>query len=294
METARSQQPAVRRPGPSDASCRPRILVFTLSLATRAPPHQPRPAFLRTRPPRLPEATQSISLGPSSLGGLSCESRSLRGRAAAGTTGGGEEERHPSALKVNSITACKLLGCSPEPAPAGTLPQRRALPQGLPHPPARLQAPRGSRRPPRKPCGASPSIHLPNSRRPELNPIPPRHRIPRAHSALSQAVYGSAAVPAGTRGGEAGARHPAGVPPSLAAHPEPFYLRQAAFRTQHRSGVEGRLCASGLSRGRVPVSRGRGRPTRRAAGGPFRGPGRRKPQLLSAFQLARLSAPALL
>lgn len=209
METAGSKQPAVRRPGPSDASCWPRSAQPRPPAAP--PPGAPHfavrgehphlspcpqepgvpliPAHLpqdpTSPPPRshsrrvhnqFPPALPPSEDGPVSPGACGAEPQ----RALPG---GGEEERDTSALKVNSNTACKLLGCSPERAPAGTLPQRRAIPQGLP----RLQPPEGvAGRRPRQPRGASPSIHLPKL--PELNPIPPRHRQTRAHSALPSSL----------------------------------------------------------------------------------------------------------
>lgn len=253
-----------------------------------------RPTVFRTRPRRLPEATHGEStmnfppaLPPSedcpvSPGACGAEpQRALRvARKKKGTRAHSKLTRSQAA----NFWAAARNARRPELSRSAE-PSRRGCP-GCNPPRVSPVAPQALR---------SPSIYTPAQ-------LPATGALTQSHPAtdrreriqLSRAVYGSAAVPAGTWGGEAGARHPAGVPPSLAAHPKSFYLRQAAFRTQHRRGVEGRLCASGLSRGRVPVSRGRGRPTRRAAGGPFRGPGHRKPQLLSGFQLARLSAPALL
>lgn len=61
--------------------------------------------------------------------------------------------------------------------------------------------------------------------------------------------------------------------------PSPFTLGGLLpLERTHGLGAAGRVCASGGSRGRVPGSRGRGRLRRRAAGWPFRGLGRRKPQ----------------
>lgn len=109
------------------------IPALTLSSGTRAPPHS-RPTFLRTRPPRLPAATHGEStmkfpsaLPPSEDRPGACGAEPQRALRVAGKRKGDR-----CALKVNSNTACKLLGCSPERAPAGTLPQRRALPRGLP------------------------------------------------------------------------------------------------------------------------------------------------------------------
>lgn len=75
---------------------------------------------------------------------------------------------------------------------------------------------------------------------------------------------GAAAVPAGTRGGEVGARHPAGG--SLRGS-QPLYLRRAALRTDQRgSAWRTRSAPAGLSRGRVVssvlgvVGSGRGEP----------------------------------
>ncbi|XP_021052205.1 formin-like protein 5 [Mus pahari] len=297
METAGSKQPSPETPGSER-----RLLPAALRAATTS--RRARSTRLctwpgGTRPPRLPEATRgefTMNLPPP----RPC--LPPEDRPASPGAGGAERQRtlrtagkrkgDRCALKVNSNTACKLLGCSPERAPAGTLPQRRALPQGLPRaatpreePPAAPQAPRRQ------------SIYPP-ARLPALNPIPPR---PPPTDASAFSSPGQSMDPRLSRRGLGAARPAPAIPlgslrRSLPTPPSPFYLRQAALRTQPRRGVEGRLCASGPSggRGRGPVSRGRGRPTRRAARGPFRGPGRRKPQLLSGLQLARLSAPALL
>lgn len=104
-------------------------------------------------------------------------------------------------------------------------PQRRALPQGAT---PGCNPPDGSRRRPRKPCGASPSRHLPNGWRLELNP-PCHRRDASAFSSPGQSRR-SAAVPAGTPGGEAGARPPSHWGRSLHRSlptPSPFYLRQS-------------------------------------------------------------------
>lgn len=321
METAGSKQPSRETPGvratppagraPRSHDLPPRpfhraphsagrvsIPALTLSSETRAPPHS-RLTFLRTRPsppPRSHSRRVHNEFHPPALPpsrGPAGESRSLRGAEPQRTLRvAGKRKGDRCALKVNSNTACKLLGCSPERAPAGTLPQRRALPQGLPG----LQTPRDSGVA-GGPANPAAPVHLSTCPAPgaEPDPTPP----PTDASAFSSPRQ-SLDPPLSRRG--LGAARPApaiplGVPPPpLAAHlPQaPFTSGKAALRTQPRHGVEGRLCASGLSRGRGPVSRGRGRPTRRAARGPFRGPGRRKPQLLSGIRLARLSAPALL
>lgn len=118
------------------------------------------------RPCLLPEDR------PASPGACGGPSRS----GHSGWRGRGRGDR--CALKVNSNTACKLLGCSPERAPAGTLPQRRALPQGLPG----LQTPREESR--AAPQALRRQSIYPPAQLPAPNPIPPRHRRTRARSVL--------------------------------------------------------------------------------------------------------------
>ncbi|MEJ1277584.1 hypothetical protein NN561_008501 [Cricetulus griseus] len=213
METARSKQPAVRHPGAESGSERRLLLAATVSAATTV--RRARSTRLRTsatHPPALPPSEDR----PASPGAAG-PSPSWR------CPGGGDEEGDRCALKVTTNTACKLLGCSPERAPAGTVPQRRALPQGLPG----LLAPRGgSLWPPSSPPAR---VH------PYTCPTPADRSLSRSHPSsggchriqLSPALYEPAAVPAGTRGGEAGARHPAGGP-STARSPPRALLPQAS------------------------------------------------------------------
>lgn len=133
------------------------------------------------------------------------------------------------------------------------------------------------------PGGSSPGGREEGTSRPcPRNPPAPAHRdtcpspgdrsLPQCHPATygrgetsSHGRWdGAAAVPAGTWGGEAGARHPAGgsLRGSL-----PLYLRRAALRTdQRRSAWRTGSAPAGLSRGRVVsdvlgvVGGGRGEP----------------------------------
>lgn len=181
--------------------------------------------------------------------------------------GGGQEAGERCALKVATNTACKLLGCSPAHALSGTVPQRRALPQGLPG----WLAPRGKggggrvarvpatfrRRPIETPAPVPVTGAYPNA-----TPPPPAAGATSSHGRSD----GAASVPAGTWGGEAGARHPAGGGGSLRGS-QPLYLRRAALRTdQRRSTWRTGSAPAGLSRGRVVsgvlgvVGGGRGEP----------------------------------
>lgn len=246
---------------------------------------------LTVHPPHDPTSPKPLTLQPCHPPRTVLRVPGLRGRAPAGAAraagtrkGTGAHSKLPPTQPANFWAAARNArrpelsrsaepsrrgcpGCSP---PGGGVSGRpAALRRGSIHTPAQLLL-----------TGAYPV------------PTPPA-----ADATASSSHQHSTNPPLSRRG--LGAARPApaiplGVPPPLAAHPEPFYLRRAALRTDHRLGVAGPVCASGLILGRVSVSRGRGRPRRRAASGSFRGLGRRKPQQRSGLRLARLSAPALL
>lgn len=200
------------------------IPTLTVSSEPGRPPHS-RSTFLGSRPPRLPEATHGDStrtfLQPCLPRRTVQRVPRLAGPSRSGHSGWRGKRKGTGAHSKLTRTQPANFWAAARNARRPEL-SRSAEPsrRGCFSPPPGGESPAAP-----QPSGARPSIHLPNSRGPEHNPVPPRHRRARAHSALTGSPP-SRRCP----GGRLGVARPEPAIPlgSLStslAHPEPFYLQ---------------------------------------------------------------------